>query len=57
MLKKGIDFYEDNGLIVLTALYLHKRGRCCGNKCRECCYEPKWTKGNTNSRYDSKSSK
>lgn len=26
---------------------LAKRGYCCGNKCKNCPYDPKWTKNNT----------
>ncbi|HVE58063.1 MAG TPA: DUF5522 domain-containing protein [Pyrinomonadaceae bacterium] len=37
-LIEGIDFYFENGLMVLTALYLKKRGYCCGNGCRHCPY-------------------
>jgi hypothetical protein len=33
------DFYFENGLMVLTAHYLRKRGYCCGNGCRHCPYE------------------
>ena len=35
---EGIDYYFDDGLMVLTALYLLKRGYCCGNGCRHCPY-------------------
>lgn len=37
---EGEDFYFENGLMVLTAKYLLKRGYCCGNGCRHCPYEP-----------------
>jgi Family of unknown function (DUF5522) len=37
-LVEGIDFYYENGLMVLTALYLQKRGYCCGSGCRHCPY-------------------
>jgi len=49
-LEEGIDYYidEQTGYFVFTALYLSQRGVCCGNKCKECCYDPKWTKGNKN---------
>lgn len=48
-LEEGIDYVIDqqSGLIVLTAFFLEKRGYCCGNKCKNCPYHPKWTKGNT----------
>jgi hypothetical protein len=32
------DFYFENGLMVLTAEYLRRRGYCCGNICRHCPY-------------------
>ena len=38
-LKEGIDFYMENGLMVLTAWFHLKRGDCCGNACRHCPYE------------------
>jgi len=38
-LKEGEDFYFDpNGLMVLTAEYLKKRGYCCESGCRHCPY-------------------
>lgn len=36
---EGIDYYFENGLMVLTANYLLKRGFCCGNGCRNCPYQ------------------
>ena len=35
---RGQDFYTDpeTGLMVMTALYLQKRGSCCANICRHC---------------------
>lgn len=36
---EGIDFYFENGLMVLTRNYLTNRGYCCENKCRHCPYE------------------
>jgi len=35
---EGIDYYFENGLMVLTALFLKKRGYCCNNDCRHCPY-------------------
>jgi hypothetical protein len=48
-LEEGVDYIVDkqSGLIVLTAFYLENRGYCCGNKCKNCPYDPKWVKGNT----------
>lgn len=40
MLQEGIDFYfNEEGLMVLTAAYHLKRGRCCGNGCLHCPYD------------------
>ena len=36
--KKSIDFYEENGMIIMTEQYLLKRGYCCENGCRHCPY-------------------
>ena len=41
---EGIDYYFENGLMVLTAHFLLKRGYCCGNKCRNCPYKQKESK-------------
>ena len=38
-LKEGIDFYMENGLMVLSSWFHLKRGACCGNACRHCPYE------------------
>lgn len=35
---EGVDYYFENGLMVLTAHFLEKRGYCCGNECRHCPY-------------------
>ena len=37
-LIEGEDFYFENGLMVLTARFLKKRGYCCGSGCRHCPY-------------------
>jgi hypothetical protein len=37
-LTEGVDYYFENGLMVLTAHFLLKRGYCCGNGCRHCPY-------------------
>lgn len=39
-LIEGVDYYFENGLMVLTEVFLKKRRYCCGNKCRHCPY--KW---------------
>jgi hypothetical protein len=38
---EGVDYYFENGLMVLTAHFLKKRGYCCGNGCRHCPYPKK----------------
>lgn len=38
-LIEGLDFYFEDGLMVLTSRYLLNRGYCCGNGCRHCPYE------------------
>ena len=40
-------FYEENGRIVFTEQYHINRGYCCGNRCRHCCFLPKYSKGST----------
>jgi hypothetical protein len=29
----------------LSKEFLASRGKCCGNKCKNCPYNPKWMKG------------
>jgi hypothetical protein len=36
---EGLDFYFDEGLMVLTRRYLLNRGYCCDNDCRHCPYD------------------
>ena len=38
-LIEGHDYYLEDGLFVLTAGYLLRRGYCCGNGCRHCPYD------------------
>lgn len=35
-LREGIDYYLENGLMVLTERYLRQRGYCCLTGCRHC---------------------
>ncbi|MDD1781913.1 DUF5522 domain-containing protein [Enterovibrio sp. ZSDZ35] len=37
-LIENIDYTKENGYMVLSAWYLLKRGKCCGNGCRHCPY-------------------
>jgi len=42
------DFYYDkDGRMVMTEEYHRRRGRCCGNGCLHCPYEPRHERGNT----------
>lgn len=45
--ESSLDFYYENGYKVFTEEYHKKRGFCCGNGCRHCCFEPKYVKYNT----------
>jgi hypothetical protein len=36
---ENLDYYFENGLMVLTAHFLRERGYCCGNGCRHCPYQ------------------
>lgn len=36
---EGVDYYFENGLMVLTARFLKNRGYCCRNNCRHCPYQ------------------
>jgi Family of unknown function (DUF5522) len=36
--KEGVDYYFENGMMVLTGHFLRKRGYCCTNGCRHCPY-------------------
>ena len=38
---ENVDYYFENGLMVLTAHFLKKRGYCCENNCRHCPYTNK----------------
>jgi hypothetical protein len=38
---ENLDYYFENGLMVLTAHFLKKRGYCCKNDCRHCPYPKK----------------
>jgi len=43
------DFYYDNeGQMVMTESYHKRRGRCCGNGCLNCPYDPRHERGNIN---------
>jgi hypothetical protein len=38
---EGVDYYFENGFMVLTEYFLRKRGYCCNNGCRHCPYPKK----------------
>ena len=38
---ENVDYYFENGLMVLTERFLKKRGYCCKNSCRHCPYQKK----------------
>ena len=42
------DFYWENAKMVMTEEYHKRRGRCCGNGCLHCPYEPRHERGNIN---------
>ena len=44
-LIKNDDFYLEGGFMVFTTSFHLRRGSCCGSGCRHCPYEPRWTKG------------
>jgi Family of unknown function (DUF5522) len=37
---EGLDFYFEEGMMVLTRKYLLDRGTCCDSRCRHCPYAP-----------------
>ena len=39
-----IDFYWDNGYMVMTEEYHKRRGSCCGSECKHCPFFPKYIK-------------
>ena len=36
---EGVDYYFENGLMILTEHFLLERGFCCHNGCRNCPYQ------------------
>ncbi|KXF81103.1 hypothetical protein ATN88_19290 [Enterovibrio coralii] len=47
-LVENIDYTMENGYMVFSAWYLLKRGKCCGNGCRNCPYGSLSTKDANN---------
>lgn len=35
---EGVDYYLEDGFVVLTAHFHKQRGFCCGKDCRHCPY-------------------
>ncbi len=48
------DFYMENGRKVMTEQFHIRRGFCCGNGCRHCCFLPEHTKGTTTLKFEVK---
>jgi hypothetical protein len=46
-LVEGEDYYFENGLMVLTARFLLRRGYCCEQGCRHCPYRDQTEKPST----------
>ena len=44
--EQGRDYYVEKGNLIMTEAYLKKRGTCCGSGCRNCPFDPQYTKGN-----------
>lgn len=39
-IEEGLDYYyNEEGMMVLTAHYLKNRGYCCGNGCKNCPFD------------------
>lgn len=45
--EQGIDYYLENGQIIMTESYLVRKKSCCGSGCRHCPFERPHTKGST----------
>ena len=41
------DYYWEAGKLIFTEQYHLNRGYCCGSKCRNCPYFPKYQNGNS----------
>jgi len=42
---KDVDYYIKDGNLIMTKSYHIKRGQCCGNNCKHCPFNPRYTKG------------
>jgi len=45
---ENVHYYIDGERIVFTERFHIERGKCCGNGCRHCPYDPKHKKGTIN---------
>jgi hypothetical protein len=45
--RSSLNYYMENGRLVMTEQHHINRGSCCGSGCRHCPYSPKHTKGNS----------
>jgi hypothetical protein len=45
--EEGLDYYLENGSVIMTEDYHINRGYCCGSGCRHCAYEPRAVRGTT----------
>lgn len=45
-LIEGIHYIKNGDRVVFTALFHIQRGSCCGYKCKNCPYFPKYQKDN-----------
>ena len=43
----GVDYYLEDGKVIMTEHYHKKRKHCCGSGCRHCPYLSGCEKGNT----------
>ena len=45
-------YWEDSWNEPMSEEQHYRRGSCCGNTCKNCCYEPKYKKGSTKVRQE-----
>lgn len=45
--EQGIDYYLENGQIIMTESYLVRKKSCCSSGCRHCPFDPPHVKCNT----------
>lgn len=47
-LTQGVDYYVEDGRVVMTESFLRRRGHCCNSGCRHCPYDEKYKQSKTN---------